>query len=490
MQGEAPRARVVPSDAGTLQSAGIRDTRDRCRRPLANVRRAGQCRPAGLMSARAAAAGAILAAACSTLGLKAQIVPRQLDLLSAIELALSRHADLDAADAVTQARAGSTRQAGAAPNPRLTLQTENWRFYGNPTFSAARDLDVFAWVSVPVETAGKRARRVELAETDELIAERERQMVTWRIRQSVKTAFWQALAAEGDVAMVGATHEALRRLEDYHKARVQLGETAEVTLIRVRVEAGRVDLELARARMEASRAKLALLGAMGVPQAATDFSLLPPRQRPSHLDSGRAQALEDAAQTALGRRSEILLGRALVERARANLALQRSRARPDLTPFLGYKRTNLFNTVIGGLTVSLPVRDRNAGSIEEAAAEVRQWEAALRAAEARIRTEVAAAVERVRRHSEMLRSMEAEVLEGARDGFRIALAAYEEGGAELLDVLDAQRAQSEIGRLHSQLRFDYQLSWVGLETALGAAVLPPAPELRQPPAAPSGGAAR
>ena len=67
----------------------------------------------------------------------------------------------------------------------------------------------------------------------------------------------------------------------------------------------------------------------------------------------------------------------------------------------------------------------------------------------------------------MLRSMETGVLERARETSRIALAAYQEGGVELLDVLDAQRAQNELGLFHSRLGFDYQMSWVDLETASG-----------------------
>jgi len=56
-----------------------------------------------------------------TLGLQAQSLPRTLKLDQAIELALSRHADLDAARAAIDARAGSTRQAGLSPNPVLSL---------------------------------------------------------------------------------------------------------------------------------------------------------------------------------------------------------------------------------------------------------------------------------------------------------------------------------------------------------------------------------
>jgi outer membrane protein TolC len=127
---------------------------------------------------------------------------------------------------------------------------------------------------------------------------------------------------------------------------------------------------------------------------------------------------------------------------------------------------------VGGFSIPLPVRDKNTGAIEEALAEVRRQEALLRATEARVRAEVAAAVEGVRRRSEMLRSMETGVLERARETSQIALAAYQEGGVELLDVLDAQRAQNEIGLFYAQLLFDYQLGWVELETAAGTQSLP------------------
>lgn len=417
--------------------------------------------------AKTLVAGAFLVSAGLTLGLRAQPLPGILELDDAIELALSRHADLDAARAAIDARAGSTRQAGLSPNPLFSLQTENWRFYGNPGFSASRDLDLFAWVSVPIETARKRTRRVELAEADERIAEYERQLAAWRIRQSVKKAYWNALATVSDVKMLERSRETLERLEDYHEVRVRLGATAEVDLIKVRVEVGRSELALSGAEMEVSRAKIAVLEAMGIAELSTGFELRQPDAWPVDVSWDDAEATRQTAEKALAHRVEILLGRAQVERARAAVELQRSLARPDVRPYVGYKRTNEFNTLVGGISIPLPVRDDNAGRIAEALSQVRRREAALRAAEARISAQVATAVETVRRRSEMLRSMETGVLDRARETSRIALAAYQEGGVDLLDVLDAQRAQNELDLFHSRLVFDYQLSWVDLETASG-----------------------
>ena len=424
------------------------------------------------MNVKMLVAGTLLVWAGLTLGLRAQHLPKTLDLDQAVEIALSRHGGLDAARAAIEARAGSTRQAGLLPNPVFSLQTENWRFYGTPGFSASRNLDVFAWVGLPIETAGKRTRRVELAEADERIAEHERHLLAWRIRQGVKKAYWEALAAVSDVEMLARSRETLQRLENYHEVQVRQGAMAEVGLIKVRVEAGRAALAVSGAEMEVGRGKIALLEAMGIPELNTDFEVRQPKARPVNLSWDAARATRQTVETALVHRPEILIGRTHVERARANVALQQSLARPDVTPYLGYKRNNAFHTLIGGFSISLPVRDKNTGRIEEALAEVRLREADLRAVEARIGAEVAAALETVRRRQEILRSMETGMLDRARETSRIAQAAYQEGGVELLEVLDAQRAQNEISLFYSRTALDYQLSWVDLETASGTSNLP------------------
>jgi len=419
------------------------------------------------MNVKTVASGTMIFWAGLTLGLQAQQLPETLELDQAIEMALSSHGDLEAAGAAIEARAGSTLQAGALPYPVLNFQTENWRFHGAPAFRPSQDLDVFAWVDVPVETAGKRKRRVQLAEADQRVAEFTRQLVAWRIRQRVKRAYWKAMAAVSDVEMLSRSRDTLQRLEEYHEAQVRMGSMAEVDLIKVRVEVGRAALALSGAEMEVRRGKIALLEAMGIPEMNTGFEVRQPEAQPVKVAWNEDRVALRAVETALMHRPESLIGRARVERARADLALQRSLDRPDLRPFLGYKRTAGFNTLMGGFSISLPVGGQNKGGIQEALAEVRGREAALRAVEARIGAEVVAAVAKVQRSRELLREMETGMLDHARATYRIANAAYQEGGVELLEVLDARRSRDEIALFHSRSVFDYQLSWVDLESVTG-----------------------
>ena len=402
----------------------------------------------------------------------AQSIPKTLTLPQAIDIALSQRAELDAAREVINARIGAEGQAGRSPNPTLSLQSENWRFHGSPGFAPGRDLDLFAFVSQRFETAGKKAHRVELAGENRHVAELEREAVEWRIRQQVKRTYWDAVSARGYATVLADRREAVNRLVEYHEVRVRLGAAAELDLIKVRLESEKLEMQYINAQTEADRARYGLAAAMGLASSVFDVDLRDPRL-PDTRDIPTAEQLIEAA---LSNRVEMRLARAMIERARALLNVQQASAKPDVTPYFGYKRNNGFNTLVGGLSIPLPVFDKRSGAIEEAASQVREFEATLRSTRARIRAEVATAAALVERRAEMLNRINERMLKRADETARIALAAYREGGVELLGVIDAQRTQNEVSQLLAQASRDYALGWVDLESAVGSDAVFPATE--------------
>jgi outer membrane protein TolC len=64
------------------------------------------------------------------------------------------------------------------------------------------------------------------------------------------------------------------------------------------------------------------------------------------------------------------------------------------------------------------------------------------------------------------------LLEQADESRTISVAAYEEGGTELLPVLDAQRTRSEIREEYFKTLFEYRASIVALELAVGREIQP------------------
>jgi hypothetical protein len=174
--------------------------------------------------------------------LQAADLPPELSLSKAVELASARHADLAAASAHVSGTEGLRRQATVLPNPSLTFQSENWRFDGPVPFQPGRELDLFAFLSQPIEMGGKRSRRMDLAKQDSFIAELERKGIEWRIRQDVKQSYWRALLAQQEWELMKENARTFQQIIEYHRVRVEQGAMAEADLIRVKLEGERLSL--------------------------------------------------------------------------------------------------------------------------------------------------------------------------------------------------------------------------------------------------------
>lgn len=374
---------------------------------------------------------------------------RDLPIEEAVRVALENRAELEAATFSVEAREAAARQASRAPNPTLSFQTENWRFADE--FSASRDVDFFVYASQRLETGGKRRLRTAAADSDRGVAQAEQAVLGWRVTNAVRGAWWRASAAAERARLLESSLESAAEMVRYHEVRVREGAAAEVDLLRVRVEQERRKSEAATAMAQAEQAKLALLREMAVAEPFAVELTVRPRvvaTRPSN----------EWIPEALAARPDLSLQRALINRAQAAVEVQQARAKPDVTPYFGYKRTGALDTLIGGVSIPLPVRDRNLGGIDEALAEVKRQEALARAAEARVRAEVEAAAAELARRGEIVRSLETGVVEQAVETHRIAQAAYREEAVELLFVLDALRTRNEVELLYSQALFDYELS--------------------------------
>ena len=81
--------------------------------------------------------------------------------------------------------------------------------------------------------------------------------------------------------------------------------------------------------------------------------------------------------------------------------------------------------------------------------------------------EVEATYEAVQMTRDQIQTFQDELLKQSEESRTITLAAYEEGGTELLPVLDAQRTRSEVRQQYFKTLFDYQASLIDLELAAG-----------------------
>jgi outer membrane protein, heavy metal efflux system len=386
----------------------------------------------------------------------------RLTLQDAVDTALRSRALLKAeAERVTAAE-GRMRQAGLAQNPEFQFGNENLR----PGQTYGRDVDTLAYVTWPLDVLGKRAERVALATQTVNRTEAEVELARRQVTQAVRLAYWAARGAQEHRDLLQSTVANFQRIIDYHAAQLAVGTIAEQDFLRVRLEGERIQIAVHLATIDATRARVELFKQMGQ-TGLFEVVLTEP------LDAVPAGLAISTVQDALARRSEIKVATAAVDEARANGRLQDISARPDLGVVFGYKRTQVLdslssvNTAIAAVKVTIPLMDRNQGNRAAAAAELRRQEQLHAEAE----TAVSADIQRALQEYEIRLAEVTDALQPLREHAEaistIAQAAYQQGGVELLRLLDAERARLEAESAWVDGMVAFQQSVVNFEAAQG-----------------------
>lgn len=385
-----------------------------------------------------------------------------LSLSDAITRALAAQPVLKAAAERIAAARGLREQAGTLPNPDFVFQNENLR----PGQSYARDVDTMTYVTQPLELFGTRAARLAVADDDVARAEADYQTARLETARQVSLIYWAARGAQDSRDLLRSTAETFARIVDYHTAQLSVGAIAEQDVLRVQLEGERLAIAANVAALNAQRARIQLLKAMGAP-ADENVTLA------DALDAGAIDVRIAPVADVVANHPAVAAARAALIEAQARARLQAVAARPTIGAIAGYKRTLLpdhadgMNTAVAGVTMTLPLFDRNEGNRAAADAEVRRAQDLLDAAQAGVRADY----EDARQNYELRRTTFAALLAPLREHAAtiasIAQAAYTRAGTDLLRLLDAQRAQLDADAAWVQGMVEFRQSIVNLEAAEG-----------------------
>ena len=154
------------------------------------------------------------------------------------------------------------------------------------------------------------------------------------------------------------------------------------------------------------------------------------------------------------------------------LALASRERIPDLTVTGGYKnQADGLRGAFVGLSLPLPLLDRNAGRIAEAQAELSKAEARRSLTLRRAESDIRRTWEQY--HSLVLRieQMDRDLLAGTRGLLETARIAYTEGEMTLLELLDAAEAYRASRELAIDLHARYLIAIYDLDRATGASAV-------------------
>jgi len=349
--------------------------------------------------------------------------------------------------------------AGTRPNPIAAVDREQLGgdgSYHETVLSVGQALDL----------TGQRGARREAAARDVAAAEARLAAERFRVGAEVRRAYLRAALLESRLGTLEETGGVFRSVERAGASRLREGDISPYELRRLQVEAARYETSIADTRLELLQAGRELARLVGADSAGTADDVLLPADTLGAA-AAPAEVAVDSMLTLARVRPDVRAARAEVDAASAVVELRRRGRRPNPTLSAGLKEQagGLRGAVIG-VSVPLPLSDRNQGPIAEAEAARAQAETRLALALRNAESETRGAWERRRSLAERL---------ALRSGFQTRAAAllrsarvsYEEGEMTLVELLDAADAYRTAREAATTLLADYLLSVADLERATG-----------------------
>ncbi|PVZ43650.1 TolC family protein [Pseudomonas sp. CC120222-01a] len=348
-----------------------------------------------------------------------------MSLPEALSAAFANNPELAAAGREIGIAEGERRQAGLIPNPELAWEMEDTR----------RDTSTSTvTLSQPLELGGKRGARIAVAGAGQAIAQLDLERQRNGLRADVVQAYHAALRAQTGVELAQQSQALTERGLRVVQGRVTAGQSSPVEATRAQVQLAQAQAEVRRAETQRTVAYQALARLTGSPLATFDTLST------ASLSPGAAPS----ADTLLGqveRTVEWRLAAAQVERGEASLGSEKALRIPNLTVSIGsqYSREDRERVNVVGLSMPLPLFDRNQGNVLAAARRADQARDLRNAVELRLRSETRSAVDQWRTAMQEVQAYDRTILPSAQQAVDTATRGFEMGKFAFLDVLDAQR---------------------------------------------------
>lgn len=359
-----------------------------------------------------------------------------LSLPEALSAAFAQNPELAAAGREIGIAEGERRQAGLIPNPELSWEVEDTRRETRTTTVT---------LSQPLELGGKRGARIAVAGAGQAIAQLDLERQRNGLRADVVQAFHTALRAQTALELAQQSQALTERGLRVVQGRVTAGQSSPVEATRAQVQLAQAQAQVRRAASQRSVAYQALARLTGSPVARFDRLLA------TDLSPGAAPAAE-ALLARVEQTAEWRLAAAQVERGEASLGSEKAQRIPDLTVSLGsqYSREDRERVNVVGLSMPLPLFDRNQGNVLVAARRADQARDLRNAVELRLRSETRSALSQWATAMQEVQAYDRTILPSAQQAVDTATRGFEMGKFAFLDVLDAQRTLIEARGLYLQ----------------------------------------
>lgn len=365
------------------------------------------------------------------------------------------HPSLEVARAQWHVAQAGVKTAGGMPNPTLTVTPgydTSFMSGVNPWFPGV-DLDL------PIETAGKRGKRISQARHLSESARLNIATEAWQVRSGVRSSLLNYIVAQHRTTLLQEQVAAQEQMVKLLGQKAEVGDIASSELTPSRLALTKARLDLADAQQQSAEARVNLAEATGISANALEgvqffFEF---RSEPDGIKNLTATEIQ---QQALLSRTDILSALAEYAAAEDALRLELAKQYPDVHLNPGYQFDQGDHKWSLGIGVDLPVFNHNQGPVAEAVAQREESAARFNALQAKVLAELerVTAVFRVsENNAAVLESLSADQ---AKQRASIEQQ-FKAGAAERLDLLsvEVESTASNLALLDGQTK---------LQQAIGA----------------------
>ena len=350
------------------------------------------------------------------------------------------------------------------PNPEAGFEMEN--FFGGEELNGFQGTEYTLAASQLFELGGKRSSRVNLADNEINSALGNYDLIKIDLIARVKTAFINLSEVNSRIQLqrkfIQINEEILMTVSE----RVKAGRTSPAEESKVKVALINSQIELQRLQRNFSSAQSVLNSLLGtlekniVPSTSIfDKILIPP-------DKENLFAELDSIPTLKYLNNETNL-------RKAQLELEEARSVPDITVILGARYLNEIetNAFVAGLTMPIPIFDRNQGNIQSAEVRIHQMDEIIRARKLAVISSLNTSFNNLFSAYNNATQLRANILPESEKAYEITKQGYLQGRFAFIDLLDAQRTLFDTQAQYLLELSEYYNSIIELENITGKSFL-------------------
>lgn len=304
--------------------------------------------------------------------------------------------------------------------------------------------------------------RQATAIADSQLADQERSLLF-----NLRGAFVQTLQQKAILALAQENLSYYDQVLKVSRDRKDLGDIAQVDLDRLETQRVQYETDLQTAKVSLRTAKIQLLTLLNDRTPVERFDVTGPYDFPEQIS-----ALEEFRKTALDTRPDLKAAVQSVEKARTDNRLAWANGSTDPTFAVDFARNPPIPAYMG-ISINIPLRifDRNQGEKARTQLDITRNERLRDATEAQVFSDVDSAYETISSNLTLLKTYKENYLERAMRVRDTILFSYQNGGASLLDFLQAQQDYRSLRVNYLNLIGSYLTAVAQLNLAVGREVI-------------------